>query len=53
MDKGSKQLALQEPSNKKHFVLLVKKSLYGFLPDFSSHDILSKYILVKSISSDY
>lgn len=53
MDKGSKQLALPEPSNKKQFVLLVNKSLYGFLSEFSSHDILSKYILVKSISSDY
>ena len=53
MNKGSKQLVLQEPSNNKRFVLLVKKRLYGFLPDLSSHDILSKYILVKSISSDY
>lgn len=31
-------------------LLLVKKSLYGFLPDISSYNTLYKYILVKSTS---
>lgn len=34
-------------------LLSVKKSLYGFLPDFSNHVILYKYILVKFASLDY